>query len=309
MKIKKIAITAIGIIILILIAINVKATNNLKATLSSSKTQLTKEEEVEITLKFEQYEQIEDGINAYKAKFEYDKEIFEEVLQENFECQNDWEQLKYNKETGEFVAIKKAGSTEPEEVAKIKLKVKENIKAKKTEVITSEVVTSEGKEDILIENAKVEIDIVEEQTEKPIDPVEPIEPDKITSEKYNIEEEYISRILPKTTVKEFKQNVTTKQQMVFTDENGNELKEDSMIKTGTKLKVGTTLNFTLIVIGDIDKDAQITINDIAEMKLHIIEYKLLTGMKLKAADIDNDNRVTINDLAQLKLILIDLLKL
>ncbi len=309
MKIKKIAITAIGIIILILIAINVKATNNLKATLSSSKAELNKGEEVEITLKFEQYEQIEEGINAYKAKLEYDKEAFEEVLQENFECQNDWEQLKYNKETGEFVAIKKAGSTEPEEVAKIKLKVKENIKAKKTEVITSEVVTSEGKEDILIENAKVEIDIVEEQTEKPIDPVEPIEPDKMTSEKYNIEEEYISRILPKTTVKEFKQNVTTKQQMVFTDENGNELKEDSMIKTGTKLKVGTTLNFTLIVIGDIDKDAQITINDIAEMKLHIIEYKLLTGMKLKAADIDNDNRVTINDLAQLKLILIDLLKL
>lgn len=309
MKIKKIAITAIGIIIIILIAINVKATNNLKATLSSSKAELNKGEEVEITLKFEQYEQIEEGINAYKAKLEYDKEAFEEVLQENFECQNDWEQLKYNKETGEFVAIKKAGSTEPEEVAKIKLKVKENIKAKKTEVITSEVVTSEGKEDILIENAKVEIDIVEEQTEKPIDPVEPIEPDKITSEKYNIEEEYISRILPKTTVKEFKQNVTTKQQMVFTDENGNELKEDSMIKTGTKLKVGTTLNFTLIVIGDIDKDAQITINDIAEMKLHIIEYKLLTGMKLKAADIDNDNRVTINDLAQLKLILIDLLKL
>lgn len=306
MKINKIAITAIGIMLLILIAINVNATNDLKATLSSSKTQLTKEEEVEITLKFEQYAQIKDGINAYKAKLEYDKEIFKEVLQEDFECQNDWEQLKYNKETGEFVAIKKAGSTEPEEVVKIKLKVKENVKAKKTEVIASEVVTSEGKEDILIENTKVEINIVEEQTEKPI---EPIEPDGITSEKYKIEKEYISRILPKTTVKEFKENVTTKQQMVFTDENGNELKDDSMIKTGSKLKVGSTLNYTLIVIGDIDKDAQITINDIAEMKLHIIEYKLLTGMKLKSADIDNDNRITINDLAQLKLILIDLLKL
>ena len=32
-------------------------------------------------------------------------------------------------------------------------------------------------------------------------------------------------------------------------------------------------------------------------------------MELKAADVDDDNKITINDLGQIKLILIDLLKL
>ena len=84
---------------------------------------------------------------------------------------------------------------------------------------------------------------------------------------------------------------------------------NDVISTGTRLKVGTNLNYTLIVIGDIDKDTQITINDLAQVKLHIIEYKLLTGVGLKAADVDGDGDVTINDVAQMKLILIDLLKL
>ena len=97
--------------------------------------------------------------------------------------------------------------------------------------------------------------------------------------------------------------------MVFIDENGNILQEDSLIKTGTQLKVGSTLQFTLVVIGDIDRDSDITVNDLANMKLHLIETKLLTGIELKAADLDGDNQITINDLAQMKLILIGLLEL
>lgn len=40
------------------------------------------------------------------------------------------------------------------------------------------------------------------------------------------------------------------------------------------------------------------------MKLHIIEKELLAEDVLKAADIDNDDEITINDLAVLKLMLI-----
>ena len=87
------------------------------------------------------------------------------------------------------------------------------------------------------------------------------------------------------------------------------LAEDGIVTTGTQIKVGKTLQYTLVVIGDTDSDGEITINDMAELKLHIIEKELLEGIKLKAADVDNDGEVTINDLAQMKLILIDLLKL
>lgn len=313
MKFTKLTFGIIGIMIimLVLITINVQASNSLKATLNTSINEIKKGEEVVITLKLDEYQGIKKGINAYKAKLEYDKNIFEEVKEKDFICQNNWEQLKYNKDTGEFVAIKKVGSKVPEEIVKITLKAKEEVKAGTTDVIAKEIVTSEGEKDIDLDETKVTINIIEEQEEKPEDPDKP---EKITSQKYKIESSYISRIVPKTTVAEFRknvtlENVTTIPQMVFTDEAGNILQDNSLIKTGTKLKVGKTLEYTLIIIGDIDKDSEIAIGDLAAIKLHLIENKLLTGIELIAADIDEDTKVTINDLAKMKLILIGLLEI
>lgn len=310
---KKIVISIIGFIIIILIASSILASDNLTANISSTSTQVKEEQEVIISLKFESYQEIKKGLNAYKATIEYDKNIFEEIQSQDFICQNNWEQLKYNEETGEFIAIKKAGSKEPEEVVKITLKAKKGVKAGTTDIKIKNIVTSQGEKDITLNETKVTINIIEEQ-EKPDVPDVPDKPEKITSAKYTIEDGYISRILPKTTVAQFKTNVTlenveTTPQMVFTDEQGNELQENSLIKTGTKLKVGNTLQFTLIVIGDIDSDAEITIGDMAKLKLHIIEKEVLNGINLKAGDVDNDNEITIGDLAQMKLILIDLLEL
>ncbi len=60
-----------------------------------------------------------------------------------------------------------------------------------------------------------------------------------------------------------------------------------------------------IVIGDIDKDGEITINDLAQLKLHLIDKEILKEESLKAADLDSDGEITINDLAVLKLRLIE----
>lgn len=311
---KKIVIGMIVVISLIFVTTTLLASESLIANTSSSVSDLKAKEEVVVTLKFDQYQGIKNGVNSYKATLEYDKNIFEEVLEKNFVCQNDWEELKYNNDTGEFVAIKKAGSKVPEEVVKVTLKAKEGVKASTTDVKFKDIVTSDAKKDINLSETKVTINIIEEQQEKPEEPIKPTQPEKITSQKYTIEEGYISRILPKTTVQQFKQNVTvenvtTNPQMVFTDANGNVLQDNSLISTGTKLKVGSTLQFTLVVTGDADGDSEITINDMAKVKLHLIETKLLTGIELKAADVDNDKEITINDLAQIKLILIDLFEL
>jgi len=60
-----------------------------------------------------------------------------------------------------------------------------------------------------------------------------------------------------------------------------------------------------ILIGDIDQNGEIAINDLAKLKLHLIGKKLLVDSKsLNLADIDRDGKVTINDLAGLKLMLI-----
>lgn len=298
------------LIALILLASNLLAAANLKAQAKASVSDLKGGEEVTITLRFDEYQQIQEGLNAYQATLEYNKEIFEEVRQEDFQCLNDWEKLQYNQATGEFVAIKKVGSTEPEDIVSVTLRTKPEVKATTTEIKIKDIVTSEGERDIAIAETKATINIIEEQTEKPEEP----KPEKMTSTKYTIAGGYVERILPNTTVAQFKENVTlenvtTEPQIVFTDHEGMPLAEDGIVTTGTQIKVGKTLQYTLVVIGDTDSDGEITINDMAELKLHIIEKELLEGIKLKAADVDNDGEVTINDLAQMKLILIDLLKL
>ena len=302
-KIIIISITIIIAVLLLTYNLVLADTIKLEANVSSTTTEIKAEQELTITFRLDKYNEIDKGINAYKATLEYDKNIFEEVTEKDFTSQNDWEQLKYNKETGEFVAIKKVGSITPEDIVKINLKAKSELKAGRTEIKITDVVSSEGKVDIQINQAKVEVNILEDQEEIPE------EPEKITSEKYKIEKDYILRILPETTIKQFKENVTTNNEMTFIDIEGNIMRDDDLISTGVKLKVGKTLQYTLIVIGDIDQDTEITINDLAKLKLHLIESKLLTGIELKAADIDNDNEVTINDLAQLKLILIGVLDL
>ena len=76
------------------------------------------------------------------------------------------------------------------------------------------------------------------------------------------------------------------------------------------IKVGKTLQFTASVIGDVDGDTQITVNDLAKVKLHVIADTLLTDAYLKAADVDgqleNGEAVGINDIAKIKLVLINL---
>ena len=73
--------------------------------------------------------------------------------------------------------------------------------------------------------------------------------------------------------------------------------------------VGETYHLTLVVTGDIDQNGEITITDLAQLKLHYIEKELLSGASLKAADINSDGKITITDLAQLKLVLVDLMEL
>ena len=135
----------------------------------------------------------------------------------------------------------------------------------------------------------------------------PDEPDKkteITSNLYKIEEGYISKIKPGTTISIFEQNSEAEEAVTFIKD-GKILSQDSVISTGTIIKIGTDLEYTLVVTGDIDGDGEVTVTDLAKSKLHFIESKILTGAQLKAADMDYDNEITITDIAKTKLLLID----
>ena len=70
-----------------------------------------------------------------------------------------------------------------------------------------------------------------------------------------------------------------------------------------KLSVGSS-TYTLVVIGDIDGNGNISITDLAKLCLHQIEKEILSGEWNRAADIDGNGNVNMTDLAQLQLVLI-----
>ena len=130
------------------------------------------------------------------------------------------------------------------------------------------------------------------------------------SEKYEIKEGYILNIRAKvndkagTTAKEFKENIKTNQTIKIVNKDNVELQDNELVTTGLKLIVGEKQEYTLIVKGDIDGNGEITLTDLAKMKLHCIGKELLEGNALKAADVNETDTITITDLARLKLILI-----
>ena len=148
----------------------VLASSNIEASLTTKTEELSEGDQVEVVLRFDKYTEIQKGVNAYKATLEYDKHIFEEVVESNFSCQNSWESLKYNPANGQFVAIRKARSNKDGEVVKITLKVKKGVKATKTEVKVKDITTSEGKKDLFLKDSSIILHIIEEQQQVPTTP-------------------------------------------------------------------------------------------------------------------------------------------
>lgn len=332
MNVKKILVTIVGIILLILIATSAQATSSLKANLICSTNELKKLEEVIVTIQFEQYQEIQKGINAYKATLRYDKEIFEEVLQDNFECQNNWEKLKYNKQTGEFVAIKKTGSIVQEEVVKIKLKVKENINKNYTEITIKEIVASEGIEDIIIDEQKIELK-VQDGMQKPDDnnePNLPINPDNENkpTNPPNSNDNGTTTPIPKTggneivlvlvvslaeTLLLIAYNRKKKAKTIQNQIEGIQI-QNKGVTIAKKILISITIvsliSIQIVAViyatisnlvnkGELNGDGKVDYSDAELLELHLIHMQALPDNKLENADINNDEQITVTDLSLL----------
>ena len=248
-------------------------------------------EEFEITLRIESLKNVEKGLMNLGGQLKFDSNILEEV---KIIAGEGWaEDERFNRENFKFVTDGNGTMTEASDIFKIQFKVKDDLEITdtiKTTISIENIEASNGEMDIRAEHAIIDVDI----HKKP--------EDSITSEKYDIEDVYISRIDTDTTIADFKGNVETNTELEFSDENGNVLTDDTVIvKTGTKLKAGK-LQFTLIVTGDINEDGTLSVTDLANLKAHYIEIadEILTGINLKAADMNGDGEITITDLAQIK---------
>ena len=138
-----------------------------ETTLNANMTSLKLGQEILVTLKLGNYNDVTSGYNAYKAKLIYDQNIFEQVLQDDFISLNDWEELEYNPDTFEFVAIKKVGSKTLENVVQVRLRVKSTAIAGTTTIKINNIVTSEGRKDIFVEDQSVDVNIIRDQVMNP----------------------------------------------------------------------------------------------------------------------------------------------
>lgn len=258
-------------------------------------------ETFDVTVNINEFENVPNGLIALGGQLEYDTNSLEIVG--NPVGQNGWSiENGFNSKNFKFLLDNNNFIFKNSEVFKIEFKVKDTVtEAKNLTIKVKNIVAS---------NAEMEIESNDTETTVKVDRA----PSTITvkadaTEKYIIEEGFISRISAKTTVSQFKANVEATRDITIKDKAGNELEDTDNIGTGAILEVGDDLQFTLIVIGDIDGNGEIGPTDIAKLKLHCIADEedvddakyILTGISLRAADFNGNNEVTITDLAQLKL--------
>lgn len=261
--------------------------------LEASKQELNRGDEFEIYVKATNFKNIEEGLIVIGGQLEYNYEILE-MLEIKGQNGAKLDEKSFNETNFKFITDNKVA--EDENIFKIKFRVKNGIVVPKQTIFKLKSVTgSDGNAEIIVSDAQIELDIKEETV---------VTPEGIDSDKYVIDDEYISRIAPDTKFSEFQQHIQTEQKYIVKDISGNTIGEEDIIKTGMTLLLDNNKQFTLIVVGDLDGDGKFTINDIAKFKLHYIEKELLTGVYLKAADMDADKKVTVNDLAQMKLVYI-----
>ena len=93
---------------------------------------------------------------AYTAKLTYDKDVFEVINTDDFEEQDNWSDILYNKANNKFALINKEG-VNSENLVQVKLKVRSDAKPGKTEISVNNVTASDGKKDIAIESSSAEV--------------------------------------------------------------------------------------------------------------------------------------------------------
>ncbi len=133
-----------------------------------------------------------------------------------------------------------------------------------------------------------------------------LEDTTVTSEKYKIRKNYISRIPEGTTVKEFKENIESNEELVVTDKDGKVLEETDTITVGMILKAGEEKQYNLVIEGDIDQDGLVTVSDLLKLKLFIVDLAKPTDIEEIAADLNENKMVEVSDLLKLKMMTVGL---
>ena len=158
----------IFIILIFLIPMEVYAENSFNLLVSANKTYVNAGQTVDLTWKVANINVEEPGINTVEGFLEYDKNIFEEVEQENIQSSNNWS-ITYNSEdteqNGKFLGvILQDGVTKDQEIGKITLKVKSGVKYTKTTIKIKQIASNNGQELIQEEDKEIVLEVGKRST-------------------------------------------------------------------------------------------------------------------------------------------------
>lgn len=139
----------VTILMIVFIAISYASVVNaatVSMTLNSS-SKLKAGDTIEVTLKIGNIS-AGDGIDAIVASLDYDKNVFEQVTQNNFVGLNQWNVNIYDATTQIFTMTKSAKVNTPTDVLKITLKVKNPVNVNSTTVTIKDISASGGAVDV-----------------------------------------------------------------------------------------------------------------------------------------------------------------
>ena len=229
-----------------------------------------------------------DGMKVFSGILNYDTNIFEEITAKDITGLNSWE-VSYNAETKKILLDRKDFITTDTELCKITFKVKDGVETENAQIKITSPSTSNNRIDIDGTEGKATISLK-----------------KLSSGKYEVtDDNEIKNVLPNTKFDDLKDNWTGGENTIIKDKDGNTISSGN-IGTGATVTTPSGDVYTVIVKGDLNGDGKVTLTDLAQLKLHMVETTLLQEPYKSGADIDGDGSVTLTDLGKLKRVLAEL---
>ena len=118
----------------------------------------------------------------------------------------------------------------------------------------------------------------------------------------NEKDHYIYKIKEKTTVEELLSKINTSGIITIKNNSRKELVNSDIISTASKIKIdlsNKSIEYTLIVSGDVTGDGLVNISDVIKLADHTITKNILNSYEKVAAEVTNDDTLNISDVIKL----------
>lgn len=127
--------------------------------------------------------------------------------------------------------------------------------------------------------------------------------EKVSTEEYKIDGQYIVGITDNTNLEVFKNRLNGNVDYNIY-RNNNLIDTGSILATGDELRTVGNKIFKIIINGDITKDGKTDIKDLVKLRKYLINAEQFDDLQEKAADVSFDSQISIKDLVQMRKIII-----